>query len=62
MTWPAESRRSRFVDERTGEYGGVRMGDSIDDVRRVLGEDAGGSGFAPARSVTHLSLPHGRSG
>jgi hypothetical protein len=37
-----------LVDERTGSYRGVAMGDSIEEVRHVLGQAAGGSGFAPA--------------
>jgi hypothetical protein len=37
-----------LVDERTGSYRGVAMGDSLLEVRRLLGQGEGGSGFAPA--------------
>jgi hypothetical protein len=43
-----ESAPGPLVDERAGEYRGVAMGHSIDDVRRLLGPDKGGSGFGPA--------------
>ena len=47
-----------LVDERTGSYRGVTMGDSESEVRAALGEPAGGDGFAPAgESPADVGVP-----
>jgi hypothetical protein len=43
-----DSSPGPLIDERAGTYRGVNLGDSIDEVRSRLGQDEGGSGFAPA--------------
>jgi hypothetical protein len=42
-----DSASGGLVHERRGSYGGIAMGASEQDVRRVFGEPGGGQGFFP---------------
>jgi hypothetical protein len=49
---------TRLVDDRNGAYRGVRMGDSVEEVSRVLGEPSRDPGFAPAdASPAEVGVP-----
>jgi hypothetical protein len=43
-----EPERTTLVDELTGSYRGVAMGEMPDEIRHRLGPSAGDSGFSPA--------------
>jgi hypothetical protein len=49
---------TRLVDDRSGAYRGVQMGDSVEEVSRVLGEPSREPGFAPAdNSPAEVGVP-----
>jgi hypothetical protein len=53
-----EARSGSLVDDKGGAYRGVRMGDSPERVRRILGEPSNGPGFAPAdTSPAEIGVP-----